>query len=101
MLAEIPSALLTEWMAFSQLEPFGFMTDLYGHALVASMIANVNRKKGKKPFKPSDFMPVERDPDVERKPGDFVGDLKRYLKSSGNSKAKRGNNKRPARKART
>jgi hypothetical protein len=98
MLDELPSHLLTEWLAFAQLEPFGFSTDLFGHAMVASMIANVNRKKGSKPFKPSDFMPrdeVEPEPE-ENKGSKFFADLKSYMRRS---KAKRGNDKRSTRKA--
>lgn len=45
-------------MAFSQLEPFGSENDLVGFALVAATIANVYRKKGRKPYDIADFMPT-------------------------------------------
>lgn len=48
---------LTEWMAYYQLEPFGTDVDMLGHAITAATVANVNRPKGKKAFKPDDFMP--------------------------------------------
>jgi len=48
---------LTEWMLFSQLEPFGSEVNFMGHAITASTIANVNRGKGDKPYNVSDFMP--------------------------------------------
>lgn len=35
--------------------------ELYNSALICSVIANVNRQKGK-PFQPSDFMPKEEKP---------------------------------------
>lgn len=57
LLARISSKELTEWMAFSQIEPFGADTSYLGHAITASTVANVNRQKGKKPHKPEDFMP--------------------------------------------
>ena len=57
LLARISSKELTEWMAFSQKEPFGADADYLGHAITASTIANVNRKKGDKPYEASQFMP--------------------------------------------
>lgn len=48
---------LTEWMAFSTLEPFGADIDSLGHAITASTIANVNRAKNQKAYKVEDFMP--------------------------------------------
>ena len=51
------SAEITEWMAYYSIEPFGSGIDLLGNAIVASTIANINRKKGAKAYKPSDFIP--------------------------------------------
>jgi len=48
---------LTEWIAFANLEPFGAEADYLGHAITASTVANVNRPKKKKAYKPDDFMP--------------------------------------------
>lgn len=49
---------LAEWMAYSQLEPFGPPAQFWQAALIASVLANVNRtKKDQKAFKPEDFMP--------------------------------------------
>ena len=50
---------LTEWIAFSMLEPFGGDADYLGHAITAATIANANRGKGK-PAKPADFLPKFR-----------------------------------------
>lgn len=44
-------------MAYYQLEPFGEERDDLRSGIIASTIANANRGKGQKPFKPSDFMP--------------------------------------------
>jgi hypothetical protein len=57
MLRRMSSQELTEWMAFYSLEPFGREIEMYGHAITASTIANVNRDKNSKPFKPGDFVP--------------------------------------------
>jgi hypothetical protein len=39
------------------MEPFGSEAGYLGHAITASTIANVNRKKGSKALKAGDFMP--------------------------------------------
>ena len=48
---------LTEWVLFYSLEPFGNQIDMLGHAITSSTVANVNRQKGRKAYKPEDFMP--------------------------------------------
>lgn len=58
LLGRISSRELTEWMAFSQLEPFGTEVGFLGHAITASTIANVNRAKGQKAYDAKDFMPA-------------------------------------------
>lgn len=57
MLAEMSSAQFAEWMAYSALEPWGEERDDLRMAITASTIANGNRGKNQKPFKPQDFMP--------------------------------------------
>ena len=59
------STEFTEWMAFAQMEPFGWDADQYGHAMTTCMIANVNRGKDDEPYNVSDFMPHEPDPPQE------------------------------------
>jgi hypothetical protein len=48
---------LSEWAAYLQIEPQGEERADLRAGIVASTIANANRKKGTKAFKPSDFMP--------------------------------------------
>lgn len=57
LLERISSRELTEWMQFAKVEPFGSEASYIGHAITAQTVANVNRKKGSKPFKLRDFMP--------------------------------------------
>jgi hypothetical protein len=57
MLSEISSLQFAEWMAYSGLEPWGEERDDLRMGIIASTIANVNRGKNTKPFKPTDFMP--------------------------------------------
>jgi hypothetical protein len=59
LLQRIGSRELTEWMAFYRMEPFGFEADLYGHAVTAASVYNVNRPKGRKAVSPLDFLPRE------------------------------------------
>jgi len=60
MLKELSSAQIAEWIAYYNVEPFGFTTDWLRTGVVAAMIANVNRKKGAKPAMPEDFVPTNR-----------------------------------------
>ena len=57
MLSEITSAQFAEWMAYSRVEPWGEERADLRAGIVASTIANVNRGKDKKPYKPQQFMP--------------------------------------------
>ena len=57
LMARVSSAEITEWMAFSQIEPFGSDTQYIGPAITTAMLYNVNRGKGKA-AKPADFMPT-------------------------------------------
>lgn len=76
MLQGMTSRQLSEWMAFYRLEPFGFEAEMYGHAITSSVVANVNKKRGRKAFTPLDFMPKERAlPSVK----DFFANLKTVL----------------------
>lgn len=48
---------LTEWLAYLQLEPQGEERADLRAGIIASTIANVNRKKGTRAFRPDEFMP--------------------------------------------
>lgn len=52
-----------EWQAYCSIEPFGPEAEYWRAGLIASMTANANRKKGKDPFKPEDFMPKSMQPE--------------------------------------
>lgn len=45
-------------MEYAKLEPFGEERADLRAGIVAATIANAHRRKGSKPFKPSDFMPA-------------------------------------------
>jgi hypothetical protein len=68
LMRRIPSRLLSEWMAYAQVEPFGPMEDEYRTGLLASVMANTVRREEDKAFEVTDFMRIW-DIDAEEKPG--------------------------------
>lgn len=63
----VSSREFAEWMAYYRLEPFGELRHDLQSAIIASVIANVNRnpKKHAKPFKVDEFMPDFGTPEEE------------------------------------
>lgn len=57
LLKSISARELTEWMAYYEVEPFGEARDDLRMGIICSTIANVNRGKGGRVFKPEDFIP--------------------------------------------
>ena len=53
----MPSSLLTEWIAYDQIDPIGSARIDAGFGLVAATVVNVNRKKGRRAIKPIDMYP--------------------------------------------
>lgn len=62
LLERIGSAELTEWRAFSELEPFGTQVDDLRAGLGPAMTANVNRGEDSKIVGPLDFFPWHNPP---------------------------------------
>jgi hypothetical protein len=44
-------------MAYYLIEPFGEKVEWFRTGSICAVVANANRSKGRKPFKPADFMP--------------------------------------------
>ena len=64
MMRAMPSRLLSEWMAYARLNPFGERRADLRNAQLMALTANVNRDpKKSRAFKPRDFML-----DFERQP---------------------------------
>lgn len=57
LLKNISARELTEWMAYYQVEPFGEARDDLRMGMICSTIANVNRGKNGRVYKPEDFIP--------------------------------------------
>ncbi len=63
---------LSEWEAFSRLEPFGEDRADFRAAMICCTMANAWRGKGDPAFKPQDFMPfLEVDPPEPQDPEDM------------------------------
>lgn len=77
LLSRIDTAELVEWMAFYELEPFGYFRRDLEAAMIAQTIANVNRGKGKQPFKLNDFLLKFKADEDERKQS--VSEMKSIL----------------------
>lgn len=72
MLGCISSRLLSEWMLYAQVEPFGEERADLRSAIVASTVANVQRdpKQQREPYTAQDFMPrfePPEEPDPEER----------------------------------
>ena len=70
MLTRMSSAEISEWIAFNSLEPFGSEASYFGHAIVASTVANASRSKGRQVFKAEDFVPK-----FERKKAQSINEM--------------------------
>ena len=79
MLGEMTSAQFAEWMAYSRVEPWGENRDDLRIGILASMIANMFREKGKKPAKPTDFVLNFAPVDEEAKARKALASLQRVL----------------------
>ena len=71
-LAEIDSAEFAEWMAYSQIEPFGPEREDQRFGVLAALIANVNRdsKTKPEPFTVDEFFPRYEDLLAQLNPAD-------------------------------
>lgn len=58
----MPSAELTEWMAFYTIDPFGDQRADMRSAIISSTLANCHRDKDRKAFQYTDFMPFPDEP---------------------------------------
>jgi len=72
MLEAMPSKLLSEWMAYYGLEPWGEVRADFRSAIVAKTVADVHRGEKQEPYPLQQFMPLveraEEDEDEEPEP---------------------------------
>jgi hypothetical protein len=62
VLDEIDAEEFAEWQAFDVLEPIGGNADDYRAGIVASMLANIHRKRGTEAIKPLELFPWHIEP---------------------------------------
>ena len=58
LLSRMDSYEIQEWIEYSKVEPLEYRADLRAGTICA-VIANVNRSKKQKAYKPTDFMPEQ------------------------------------------
>jgi hypothetical protein len=63
----MPAWLLSEWLAYAELEPFGEFRDDVRAAIIASTVANMLRGRKQKAFSISDFMLKFDEPKKQQK----------------------------------
>lgn len=90
MLRRMDSAELSEWIAYHGLNPFGEQRGDLRAGIIASVIANANRGKGTRSFKPSDFMPKFGDKAKKRQTGDEMMAIFKMFVQAQNAYANRG-----------
>lgn len=72
----------SEWLAYDRIDPIGPERVDYSLAMVASVIANVNRPKGKSPYKVEAFKP-RYGPRQEQTPDELLAKAERINKMFG------------------
>lgn len=69
-----------EWNQYWRQEPWGAMRDNIHAGLIASTIANANRKKNAKPFSYQDFLIIDREEQAARQTAQTMAWLKALAK---------------------
>jgi hypothetical protein len=64
-----------EWMEYDNLEPFGAWRDNWHASMIASILANANRKPGTAPIKMSEFMYVDAETTKEKRDAEMLAFL--------------------------
>jgi hypothetical protein len=67
--ADISSAEFAEWVAYHNIDLFTINREENMLAIIASILANVNRGKGVKAYKAEDFLPVYSTRTTKRESG--------------------------------
>ena len=76
-------------MAYFSMEPFGEYSDYWRTGQIAATIANVNRPKSHRAYKPEDFMPPEpKMEDGVQSPQEMKAVMQRAIRYAERQKAK-------------
>jgi hypothetical protein len=92
----MPARLFREWLEYEQLEPFGQWRDNFHAAMIASILATVNRdpKKQPQPIRLSEFFYVDAETERENADQQLLGTLRAVSKTKTKAKAKRKEKRR-------
>ncbi|MBU2685757.1 MAG: hypothetical protein KKF27_21155 [Gammaproteobacteria bacterium] len=87
---------MSEWIAYSRLEPFGHDTLSFLLGQITSMVYNVNRAKGYPVKTGWDFAPIYRDPKEPQSPDEMQTALLSLVDkpSRGGKRGKKGKKKK-------
>ena len=78
MMREMPREELSEWMVYSQLEPFGSWFNEYRSAMIAAASVAPHRKKGSRTPRPKDFMQDWGKTDKHQTAQQMVGFIRQF-----------------------
>ena len=87
MLDSIPSDMLTEWIAYFRIDPFGEERADLRAGIIASTVANAFRSRGRS-ARPADFMPR-----FEPKRKQSMADMRKVWESFCEVASKHGNSR--------
>lgn len=92
MMERMSARLLNEWLAFSELEPFGPLAEAYRAGVCAAAPYNTafGRSKGAKVIKPEDFFPSLRKPAQKQTPAQLADQLRGATVAMGGTVRKKG-----------
>lgn len=79
---DIPSPLVTEWMAFFELEPWGFSMDMYPAAMIITKLHNIFKPKKARALRVHEALPKTKADQEKSTPGDFFKRLKEFFKGN-------------------
>ena len=74
--SEMSSDEYSSWIQYSEYEPFGDIRNNIHTGMIVSMIANVNRKRGTRPYSFKDFMIMTPDEKRENDTREFLSNLR-------------------------
>lgn len=77
------AAEFAEWIAFHRIDPWSEYRDDLRMAMLATLTANINRGKGKRPFKVDDFIPTFDPPKKQQKPGNIAEIMAFFCRATG------------------
>lgn len=68
----MPASELLEWMEYERIEPFGAWRDNWHTALIATLLANANRKPNSPPVPMRSFFYVDPETEQDQKDAEMI-----------------------------